>query len=360
MAAENEVLGGIFSDVDGTIVHYKPKLEGKLGYKYLGPVEPARTHELSGLPIEAFEHIESKKVIEVIPVPSATLGGGYISLETLRLVSAIRKLGVKFVLITGARCSTFFNRINSKTLPEIDYGVNEGGGRVWDASLKHDDTYTDRWAKECGPWRDQLDMDSAEKQGPLWDVYRLLAKEDALGPGTGKAKMDGASFVTSFMVTVGGNVHPTLGMADVTEEEKVLRKMTEEELKPKYNVEMCINLGKAQFAPVGVNKRTALEYVAKKVGVSLAAEPAPADGTPKKVACALFDDENDLGFASACSLGFAPSVAHPSVIPALEELGPRFQRSPIQGLLGTEYALTQLHDMAVRAGNSAAAATSSQ
>jgi hydroxymethylpyrimidine pyrophosphatase-like HAD family hydrolase len=191
-------------------------------------------------------------------------------------------------------------------------------------------------------------MDSAEKQGPLWDVYRMLAAEDALGKGTGKAKMDGRSFVSSFMVTVAAqNVHPTLGMADVTEEEKVLRQMTEETLKPKYNVEMCINLGKAQFAPVGINKRTALEHVAAKLGVSLAAAPAPAQG-PKKVACALFDDENDLGFASACSLGYAPSVAHPSVIPALEQLGPRFQRAPIQGLLGTEFALTQLLEMATR------------
>ena len=75
MATDNEVLGGIFSDIDGTIVHYRPKLEGKLGYRYLGPVEPARTHELTGLAIEAFEHVESQRVIEVVPVPSATLGG---------------------------------------------------------------------------------------------------------------------------------------------------------------------------------------------------------------------------------------------------------------------------------------------
>ena len=64
MATDNEVLGGIFSDIDGTIVHYRPKLEGKLGYRYLGPVEPARTHELTGLAIEAFEHVESQRVID--------------------------------------------------------------------------------------------------------------------------------------------------------------------------------------------------------------------------------------------------------------------------------------------------------
>lgn len=52
-----------------------------------------------------------------IALPSLTSGPGYISVATLRLVHAIRTLGgCDFVLITGARSSTYLMRRRSGEL----------------------------------------------------------------------------------------------------------------------------------------------------------------------------------------------------------------------------------------------------
>lgn len=336
------VLGAVFSDIDGTLVHYKDKLEHHLGYKYQGKTDRV----FNGLPIHEWKHESSgDAVIETVAVPSATLGGGFCSVKTIQLVKELRAQGVLFCVLTGARTSTFIERRDSGSIPEADYCVCEGGGRLWGPSGELDEAWADQFAAVTGPWRNQLDGPCDQKQGPLWDCYRRLAETDVLGSGTGKVKLDGKSFATAFMADVRGDttVSPTLGMATVSDKEEALRRLMEQELTPKYHVAMVVNLGKAHVGPVGLDKSSAVEHIARLAGVRLHGRPVdPSLASSSRYAAALFDDENDLTFAELCSVGFAPSIAHPSVVPHMEKLGSNFVRAPIEGFLGTEFAVEQL------------------
>jgi hydroxymethylpyrimidine pyrophosphatase-like HAD family hydrolase len=340
------MLGAVFSDIDGTLVHYRGKLE-LLGYSYLGPVDPPRTHAVSSEAVHVFRHDATLREVECIPVYSATLGGGFCSLRTIELVAQLREQGVKFVVISGARTSTLLKRWHSKAIPACDYYVGEGGGRIWAGDTgAHDDAWIDQFQSIIGPWRDQLDTPPEARVGPLWDCYRRIAAEESLAPNSGRPKMDADSFSTSFMVDVRGDAtkHVTLGMAEISDIEATLREMTRDVFEPEFGATMSVNLGKAQFNPIGVDKCTAMSYLCRKHGITLrngAGAPAPSSGKPL-VAAALFDDDNDITFASACDLGYVPSIAHPVVPEHLVKMGPSFERVPVEGLLGTEYALDRL------------------
>jgi hydroxymethylpyrimidine pyrophosphatase-like HAD family hydrolase len=340
--ASTQRLGAVFSDIDGTLVHYKDKLE-HLGYVYVG-----KTDRMYGaLPIHEFRF--GDQAVEAVPVPSATLSGGFCSVKTIELVAALRAQGVLFCVLTGARTSTFIERRDSGALPSFDYGVCEGGGRLWNRKGQLDEAWLDRFSQTTGPWRQQLDMPCEDKVGPLWDVYRRLSEPDVLGPNTGKVKLDGRSFATAFMADVRGdsNKSLTLGMATVSDKEATLRRLVDTEFTPKYNVAMVVNLGKAHLAPVGLDKRTAVQHIAAMEGIALKSDVARTG--ERRFAAALFDDDNDLGFAELCDMGYAPTIAHPSVVPAMAAFGPSFVRAPQEGLLGTEFAIAELLKVAVSA-----------
>eukprot|EP00548_Thalassiothrix_antarctica_P014131 CAMPEP_0194178712 /NCGR_PEP_ID=MMETSP0154-20130528/12237_1 /TAXON_ID=1049557 /ORGANISM="Thalassiothrix antarctica, Strain L6-D1" /LENGTH=201 /DNA_ID=CAMNT_0038893735 /DNA_START=177 /DNA_END=779 /DNA_ORIENTATION=- len=91
----------IFSDVDGTLVHY---------------------------PKNSTSNDNDSVVLEL---PSSSTGmGGIISLETLRLCQELRlKRNKKLVLISGMRSTTLWNRI--PYLPKADAYCCENGGRIF-------------------------------------------------------------------------------------------------------------------------------------------------------------------------------------------------------------------------------------
>ena len=67
---------------------------------------------------------------QLLALPPSTNGlQGYISLSTLKLMQTLRQEGVIIVLISGARSSTFFQRL--PWLPRADAYVCENGGRVF-------------------------------------------------------------------------------------------------------------------------------------------------------------------------------------------------------------------------------------
>jgi len=100
----------LFSDIDGTLVHYPDEQEG-----------------VNGNNMEKDE--ASRNTIIRLP-PSSTGLQGIISSRTLALCRDLRqKYGVKVVLVSGARTSTLLTRL--AFLPKADAYASEGGGRIF-------------------------------------------------------------------------------------------------------------------------------------------------------------------------------------------------------------------------------------
>lgn len=92
----------LFSDVDGTLVHYSQD-----------------TNEYGGT--------EGNKIIKL--PPSSTGQQGIISSETLRKCQELRQRGKKLVLVSGMRSTTLWGRI--PYLPRADAYCCEAGGRIF-------------------------------------------------------------------------------------------------------------------------------------------------------------------------------------------------------------------------------------
>jgi hypothetical protein len=90
----------VFSDVDGTLVHYPQK-----------PPKGSKGNSVLKLP------------------PSSTGMRGVISSKTLSLVQDIRRKGTKVVLVSGMRTSTLLARL--PFLPRADAYCTEAGGRIF-------------------------------------------------------------------------------------------------------------------------------------------------------------------------------------------------------------------------------------
>jgi hydroxymethylpyrimidine pyrophosphatase-like HAD family hydrolase len=172
----------LFSDIDGTCVHYSDNGRIRLISRQTenGDVWEANspTNGLSS---------------EVLVLPRSTSGSkGFISKFTLQLFAAVRQLGVKLVLISGCRSTTLLQRL--PFLPFADAYVCESGGRIFylnsdlptAVKLKEDTAWRARH-EAAGP-RNQEDLDPRERAGVLWSYYEALVdahfKVDAQGYST--------------------------------------------------------------------------------------------------------------------------------------------------------------------------------
>lgn len=345
----------IFSDMDGTLVHYEWAMQGQ-GYQMLNidgspsaSYAPTEHNTLKitrcGVEMErvVFLHVPTGTKVPCVKVPSLTLGGGYVSLTTLELAEELRcRFGVYIVLMTGARTSTMLMRRQSGTIPIVDYDVCEGGGKVWEVFGRPtleaptlSPSWTAQFAATTGP-PDQLDSDPVSRQGPLWDVYRMLHKEGYY--------LDAKSFSTSFLVDLGKSEVVTSGKLTVLEAEQSIKDKFSQSVTRDFNVTYISNLGKGQVCPVGCNKRTAMEYLAKTMNIAITQREGE---TYLPTSIAMFDDENDLEFARRCGAGFIPSVAHASVLETIADATRngdvlRWHRTAIEGPLGTDAALREI------------------
>ena len=156
----------IFSDVDGTLVHY-PDLT----------------------------KVEENKNLLYLPASSTGMRG-IISYKTLELCSQIREEGKKIVLVSGMRTSTLFSRL--PYLPKADAYCSDGGGRIfYRVDEGDDDDDSNRIYPKNGDlpfhveedmkWRSIMEDTNAagrdgyksevkleERQGLLWDYARSL------------------------------------------------------------------------------------------------------------------------------------------------------------------------------------------
>jgi hypothetical protein len=106
-----EDLAIVFSDIDGTLVHYPTTDDQEKGVQE----ESSNDNRILELP------------------PSSTGMKGIISCKTLRQCRDIRRQGVKLVLVSGMRSSTLLKRL--PYLPRADAYCCEAGGRIFYPSI---------------------------------------------------------------------------------------------------------------------------------------------------------------------------------------------------------------------------------
>ena len=97
----------VFSDVDGTLVHYPDDLNGAIGED------------------------EYEEINQILKLPPSSTGlRGVISSKTLELCQKLRReKNVKLVLVSGMRTSTLLKRL--PFLPRADAYASEAGGRIF-------------------------------------------------------------------------------------------------------------------------------------------------------------------------------------------------------------------------------------
>ena len=280
----------VFSDIDGTLAHYAWQLEGA------AEIVPG-----SGRKVRVKYHYTGVER-ECRVLPSQTSGLAFISKRTIELIRKLRSRGVVFVLITGARSSTYMKR--RQFLPEADYEVFESGGRIWHhgredlawAQLIHNGSEMRRWRSARDP---------KTRPGPLWTVYRRLLAEGW--------QVDANGYETQFRIRL-----PSANLSDRFG--AVLAQLDAEGLAHAWN------LGHVDVFPKTSGKANAARHVLQQLGVEA------------HEAVALFDDHNDIELGRLCGRGFLPGITDPRVSQQLAQQ-PHWQVSSQRGPLGTEEAL---------------------
>ena len=274
-------IGAIFSDMDGTIVHY-PEAQAEHGS--WGETSPSGR----GLQFTAADTGEEAEIL-LLPPSVSTGVQGLISFRTLQLVRDIRARGVKFVVISGCRFATMMTRL--PWLPASDAIVMENGGRIFlrdpaglcTTALVEDMAWRARMDHAAGPAaQDKLKPEARE--GVLWDFYRRLAAEGW--------KLDTTSYTTMFRLK-------TKGAKTEADLQRVLREVPD-------GIKCSVNLGCTDFYPAGSGKECAVDYLLAKFNV------AP------EAAVTMCDDNNDLGMAARTGHTYCPKISHASLAAAIE------------------------------------------
>lgn len=228
----------VFSDVDGTLVHY-----------------PTHLTKDQGKGDDDDTQILDKDGYETLFLPPSSTGmRGVISRKTLDLCQILRKEhGVKLVLVSGMRSTTLLQRL--PYLPLADAYCSEGGGRIFYPTGRYDED--DRLQlKEDLSWRRKLENSNAagsggyfnklaeesivnvisnendvigstpimERRGKLWDFARVLMSKgwiiDFKGYATSfriKFRSDSPGSTKELLELIPGELSTSinLGMADV-------------------------------------------------------------------------------------------------------------------------------------------------
>ena len=272
-------LRAIFSDLDGTIVHF-PKWFEAHGTKVV-----SRDLERKRAVVES----PSGETRECRLLPSSTMGDGFVSERTIELVRELRDEGILFVIVTAARKSTLFER--QPMLPACDAACCETGSRVYLGTDDGLDGLDLEWAARfehiTGPLEREVEV--AERPEPLWAFFRTLQSSV---PGL---KCDSRSYYGCFRVDTKDD--PTV--------EAALREAIAAHLPD--GVDWAMNLGKFDFYPAVSGKGNVVGYLQAKFSVGEAE------------CAALFDDDNDLPMASRCGVHYLPGLTSDSVARAAQE-----------------------------------------
>ena len=292
----------IFSDLDGTLLHIADDALQRHGTMS----EDGRT----------FETVQGVN-ISVRPLPPSTTGTqAFISERTLQLVAEIRRSGHLFVLISGARSSTFMERL--PYLPAADAYVMENGGRIFFPSS---DSLTAAPIVEDLVWRGQHvaspmvveSVPPAERPGVLWELYNRLQKE-------GWA-CDANRYSTDFRVSVKKSTGKTAADLD-----KIMSSLPPQ-------LASSFNLGSADFYPSSSGKDKAAEYLIKKFGFT------------KANSISIGDDDNDLALAQVVGHTYVPGFTAESMRNAVATNPLAFTVASSSAFLGTHEVLEKIQEL---------------
>lgn len=172
----------LFSDIDGTCVHYND--DGKV---------ILASHQTENGLVWVAKSTTNGLSSDVLLLPPSTSGSkGFISIRSLQLFAAVRAMGIKLVLISGCRAPTLMQRL--PFLPLADAYVCESGGRIFYLNselptavrLKEDTVWRAR--HEAAGSMSQEALDPQERAGVLWRYYESIAgahfKVDVVGYST--------------------------------------------------------------------------------------------------------------------------------------------------------------------------------
>ena len=287
----------IFSDVDGTLVHIADDALQRWG----------RLSEDGGS-FTTHDGLEIK--VRALP-PSSTGMQAFISERTLHLVSLIRQAGHRFVLISGARSSTFLERL--PYLPAADAYVMENGGRIFMPA--GNSALTAAPIIEDLEWRGLHDaapmvlesVPPSKRPGALWDFFRKLAGEGWT--------CDAHRYLTEFRVSL--QKSPSKAEADL---QNVIHSLRPE-------LACSFNLGSADFYPATSGKDKAAEYLMKVWGFG------------SESTLSMGDDDNDLALAKLVGHTYIPGFTAESVRAAVQEDPQAFTVAKDGAFLGTHEVL---------------------
>ena len=293
----------VFSDVDGTLAHYAWQLEGIVDVLPRGK---------AGAGVATLRYRETDEEVECVVLPSRKSGAAYVSRRTIELVAQLRARGVAFVMISGARSSTYLGR--RPLLPEADFDVFENGGRILERNSA-DPAWSQRMRAATGfdaerPAAPQPAVEARPE--PLWAEYRELEREGW--------QLDATDYFTEFRVSAPRHGASGLGFNLSRFEAEVAPRLAGRGLARNGN------LGKLDIFPAISGKANAARHILGLLG----AEPADA--------VALFDDDNDLELGELCGRSFLPGVTSDSVRQRLAQR-PAWKVMPARGPLATEQAL---------------------
>uniref|UniRef100_A0A6U9S6Y9 Sucrose phosphatase-like domain-containing protein n=1 Tax=Picocystis salinarum TaxID=88271 RepID=A0A6U9S6Y9_9CHLO len=307
----------VFADVDGTLVHYDDVM-GKLG-SFSGRKDAEKgIHEFIDLQGNAHEMIK-------LP-PSTTGMQGVLSNETLSLVHQMRGNDQKettFVLISGARTTTMLQRL--AYLPTCDAFVTENGGRIFFRNEKQRKTaspYVEDllWLESHKDAIGSLDLafnPPQDRQGPLWDVYRILAQRGW--------NLDVAGYITEFRVVATGE----------SSEEETLRNAIQEAGDGK--IRFSRNLGKYDVYPVSSGKAEAASYIRNNCSGRI----LRINKKYNRVV-AICDDDNDVELAMDAHHVYVPCISSETLRLNIHRNPEHFTLSKRMGPFATEDMLQAL------------------
>uniref|UniRef100_A0A7S4BQQ5 Sucrose phosphatase-like domain-containing protein n=1 Tax=Chrysotila carterae TaxID=13221 RepID=A0A7S4BQQ5_CHRCT len=191
---DKPVIRAIFSDLDGTLIHFPIWFE-----KHGVSMSDADHEKHSAIVTNAQGESRRCRLL-----PKTTMGDGVVSDRTVELVAQLRKAGVLFFIVTGARKSTVLERL--PFLPDADAVVGESGSRMY-VEGKLDEEWQQRLLPVCGPIDRAMDPESRPE--PLWKFCSLLKargapprKIEPLCLSLSHTRSHGASFVSRHIHTL--------------------------------------------------------------------------------------------------------------------------------------------------------------
>lgn len=327
---DEEPLLAVFSDIDGTLVHYP------------------ESHDLAQ---------DTKEGWILLP-RSKTGTVGVISELTIESCQALRRKGVRLVLVTGARTSTLLQRL--PYLPLADAYVTENGGRIF-YPTKEPPPVNSRNQKcfvfehysepdnqsvtivEDSEWRQHMQsiVDSSgypgnemndgpaasrialpQRQGVLWEYARKLEQTGIV--------LDTNGYATCFRIN-------RKQQRDAQIFDDLLRQTNDAIVQLPDGLVSSINLGCMDVYPGISGKKNACQYLAQKM--------LGGDGETvlaQNCVC-LCDDDNDLAMAKACRHAYLPGLSSESMKKAVQvDRGHYTYSEDLEGTEATEAALREI------------------